>query len=149
MEVAQVTVAASFASRYAVNPVIFQLAKGDAQQHIHGIKAVLLLSNSGSAILGNLLKDGGGSLWLLYWISAIATGLGFLCSLPLLTFSPDRVEVSLCTSLTDVLRSLQLPCVAWWSLWALAANPTHGLALTYWQNLLKASVQENHNGYVA
>eukprot|EP00439_Symbiodinium_sp_Y106_P018523 s1300_g2.t1 len=51
-------VSASFASRFAVNAVVFQLASSrTVQQHVHMMKAVLLLSNSGSAILGEVLRD--------------------------------------------------------------------------------------------
>lgn len=80
-QIAQVTVAANFASRFAVNAVIFQLADSDrVQQDVHVMKAVLLLSNAGSAILGEVLRDNLGTpLSMLYVISASATGLALIC----------------------------------------------------------------------
>jgi len=82
-QLAQITVAANFASRFAVNAVIFQLASPDrVQQDVHIMKAILLLSNAGSAILGEVLRDKlGTSLSKLFWISAIATGLALICCL--------------------------------------------------------------------
>ena len=82
-QIAQITVAANFASRFAVNAVIFELASPDrVQQDVHIMKAVLLLSNAGSAILGEILRDSlGAPLSMLYVISAAATGLALICSL--------------------------------------------------------------------
>eukprot|EP00435_Cladocopium_sp_Y103_P040165 s1401_g10.t2 len=117
-QIAQITVAANFASRFAVNAVIFQLASSDrVQQDVHTMKAVLLLSNAGSAILGEILRDNlAAPLSMLYVISAAATGLAVICSSATL-------------------------------LWKV--NPAHGVALTYWQNLLKVRVAEtDHNGYM-
>lgn len=80
-QIAQITVAANFASRFAVNAVIFQLASPDhVQQDVHIMKAVLLLSNACSAILGEVLRDSGAPLSMLYVVSAAATGLALICS---------------------------------------------------------------------
>lgn len=60
-----------------------------------------------------------------------------------------RCDGGLRASFSDLFCCLSLPCVAWWTIWALIENPAHGLALTYWQNLLKASgIKEAHNGYI-
>jgi len=158
-QIAQITVSASFASRFAVNAVVFQLASSrTVQQHVHMMKAVLLLSNSGSAILGEVLRDAHAlSLSAMYAISAAATAAAVVCALwLLLREAPQsaRAPVGRCdgglrASFSDLFCCLSLPCVAWWTIWALIENPAHGLALTYWQNLLKASgIKEAHNGYI-
>lgn len=54
---AQLTVAAAFASRVAVPAIAFGIAGPEAQQaSLHGIKAVMLLSNFGAAAVGELLR---------------------------------------------------------------------------------------------
>lgn len=157
-QIAQITVAANFASRFAVNAVIFQLASPDhVQQDVHIMKAVLLLSNACSAILGEILRDSGAPLSMLYVISAVATGLALICSIFLLGSKPSArdsgptgpTRQKVMASCSDLMKIFQLPCVAWWTIWALAVNPAHGVALTYWQNLLKDHVAESdHNGYM-
>lgn len=155
-QIAQITVAANFTSRFAVNAVIFQVASPDSvQQHVHIMKAILLLSNACSAILGEILRDSvGAPLSMLYVISAAATGLALICSIFLLGSKPSArdsgpTRQKVMASCSDLVRIFQLPCVAWWTIWALAVNPAHGVALTYWQNLLKDHVVEtDHNGYM-
>eukprot|EP00438_Fugacium_kawagutii_P010460 Skav232998 [mRNA] locus=scaffold387:308574:309899:- [translate_table: standard] len=114
------------------------------------MKAVLLLSNAGSAILGEVLRDNlGTSLSMLYAISAGATGSVFLLGSKSSARDPSPVKQKVAESCSDLIKIFQLPCVAWWTVWALAVNPAHGIALTYWQNLLKVRVthEKDHNGY--
>ncbi|CAK9022595.1 unnamed protein product [Durusdinium trenchii] len=155
-QIAQITVAANFASRFAVNAVVFQLAPSDTvQQHIHTMKAALLLSNAGSAILGEILRDQmKASFWVLYLMSAIATGLAFLCSIFLLnsklqTSAPRRSTHPASDAFFDLVKIFKLPVVAWCTVWAMSVNPAHGVALTYWQNLLKDNFDvKDYNGYM-
>lgn len=153
-QLAQVTVAANFASRFAVNAVIFEIT-GDVQAQIHTMKAVLLLSNAGSAILGEVLRDEFHTAFsTLYFISAIATGLAMFCSGFLLS-GKERVSqecqqsFSLKDATLDLVAIFRIPTVAWWTVWALLVNPAHGVALTYWQNLLKDIIDaKDRNGYM-
>ena len=118
------------------------------------MKAVLLLSNAGSAILGELLRDDFHIPFsMLYFISAVATGVALFCSVFLLSgqdSSQDSQEAfSLRDATLDVLAIFRMPTVAWWTVWALLVNPAHGVALTYWQNLLKDIVDaKDRNGYM-
>jgi len=52
-------------------------------------------------------------------------------------------------TLTDMLFSFRIRSVAWWTVWALAMSTSHGIALTYWQALLREkNITRNHNGYL-
>ena len=126
-QLAQVTVAANFASRFAVNAVIFQIqnpqdVSTNVQAQVHTMKAVLLLSNAGSAILGELLRDDFHTPFsTLYFISAVATGVALFCSVFLLSgqgssqdSSQDSQEAfSLRDTTLDVLAIFRMPTVAW------------------------------------
>eukprot|EP00933_Yihiella_yeosuensis_P026815 TRINITY_DN20835_c0_g1_i1.p1 TRINITY_DN20835_c0_g1~~TRINITY_DN20835_c0_g1_i1.p1 ORF type:complete len:522 (+),score=61.69 TRINITY_DN20835_c0_g1_i1:78-1643(+) len=165
-QLAQFSVAGSFASRYVVNPIIFALAPPSmCQQHVHMVKFVLLFSNAGSALLGEVLRDYAGvPLQWLYGISIVSQAASLVCACLLLRpeatdASPREMPVdedvdegfwsSMQATWKDLLASFRLRYVMWWTLWALTMNPTHGLALTYWQNLLRAhNIQHNHNGYI-
>eukprot|EP00913_Durusdinium_trenchii_P034091 g31909.t1 len=50
----------------------------------------------------------------------------------------------------DVWLSLWLRRVMWWTAWALAMNPIHGLTLTYWQSMVRSKhILKDHNGYLS
>ncbi|CAE8650070.1 unnamed protein product [Polarella glacialis] len=168
-QLAQFTVAFNFASRFAVVPMIFALVPAaEYQQHTHLVKAVLLISNAGSALLGEVLRDMASfPLSGLFSVAAVCQAASVLCALALLRAEPSPgptpsevvaaqrgiPQLGWATSLKAAMRDLvlcfRLRCVVWWTIWALAMNSSHGLALTYWQNLLRENgIQSNHNGYM-
>jgi len=165
-------VAAAFASRYAVSAAAFALTVGDgseSQEVIHTVKAVLLLSNCLSALLGEVLRDlAHAPLSVLFDISVVGQALSLLLALRLpamvgaveataeadLPLQPQLWVLGGCwyrlrSLLRDLWLALRLRRVMWWTIWAVAMNPAHGLALTYWQNLLREKhIKHNHNGYL-
>lgn len=164
-EAAQFTVAFAFASRLAVPALAFSVTRpSEYQETVHNIKAVLLLSNFCSALLGEALRDSGVRLSALFDLSAVGQALSLLFALLLPATRKDagNVHVSEVPSaagaspggvasiqgpLMDLWLSLRLRGVMWWTVWALAMNPAHGLALLYWQNLVRAKhVMNDHNG---
>jgi len=49
--------------------------------------------------------------------------------------------------LCDLWSSVRLRSVMWWTTWALAMNPVHGLMMMYWQSLVRAkNFTSDHNG---
>jgi hypothetical protein len=49
--------------------------------------------------------------------------------------------------LIDLWSSVRLRGVMWWTTWALAMNPVHGLMMIYWQSLVRAKdFTTDHNG---
>jgi len=92
-QVAQFTVAFSFASRMAVPALIFTMTPpAQCQERVHTVKAVMLLSNCLSAALGELLRDEAGMpLASLFDVSTIAPFLGLICTM-LLPVAPSDSE---------------------------------------------------------
>lgn len=178
-QVAQCSISASFASRIAVPSVAFALSlPSQFQEAIHTLKAVMLLSNCLAAALGELLRDSAGvPLNLLFDISSWgqvvslvcaaclpATRVRHTCSTPTSTAIANTLEQHLITpktasegrsselvrSFKDLWLSLWLPRVMWWTAWALAMNPIHGLTLTYWQSIVRSKqIFKDHNGYLS
>jgi len=169
-QIAQFTVAAAFASRITVPAVIFKIAlSSQFQQSVCMLKAVLLLSNFCSAVLGQILKDVVGlPVTRLVEISAAGSGMSVLCALlfAVLGRDPDSdddevqdahpVPVIPTPSLTglrqplvDLWLSLKLRSVFWWTVWAVSVSPVHGLAMSNWQSLVRAKhVKHDLNGYL-
>lgn len=176
-QVAQFTIAASFASHFATPAVALAVAPepSEFQGAVHMLKAVLLLSNAASALLGELLRDIKLPLDLLFDVSLAGQMLALLFAvlLPAQRRNQALAEVSevqrsnisavepagsrttRCWTLEaksafeDILLSFRLRTVACWTFWALAMNPVHQFTMTYWQSLLreKGDGAPNHNGY--
>mmetsp|Transcript_41442 Transcript_41442/g.119380 ORF Transcript_41442/g.119380 Transcript_41442/m.119380 type:complete len:481 (-) Transcript_41442:113-1555(-) len=168
-QVAQLTVAAAFASRMAVPAIAFGIAEPSEQQAaLHGVKAVMLFSNFAAAALGEVLRGYVGlSLGTLFDISVFGQALALLFAvlLPKLTScegssacaeltmparkcNPGKVCM-LGQTLADLQVSLARRAVLWWTAWALFMNPIHGLAMTYWQGLVRQKqITSDHNGAV-
>lgn len=170
-QVGQVTVSVYFGSLTAINALIFAVSRPDeAQQRVHVVKAVLLASNAGSALLGQILVTNDTSaLPLLFDISAVAQGISFVC-VPVLCISSRKVLVgtdpagfrsirpygtcsefaSYCKlCVCQLLVFLGLRRVCWWTIWTVMMSPIHSIVLTYWQTLLRAKgITQDHNGYI-
>jgi len=187
-QAAQFTVAAAFASRYALSAVAFTLTPPSCfQRTIFTVRAVLLLSNCCSALLGEVLRDNAGTpLSVLFDIDLVSQSLTFVAAMLLVATDclmssepplpsealrsrewlsvaevaeaamappPPRPADGWAAQLKAPMRDLwlyfRLRCVVWWTVWALAMNSAHGIALTYWQNLLREKgVHHDHNGYL-
>lgn len=150
------------------------------QEAIHTLKAVMLFSNCCAAGLGELLRDAEWvPLNFLFDLSALGQVLSLLCAalLPgaraspsastptaaaisntleehLLPRSPRRCSQGPLNGvqalLQDLWLSLWLRRVMWWTAWALAMNPIHGLTLTYWQSMVRSKhILKDHNGYLS
>jgi len=175
-QLAEFTVAAAFASRVCCPAVAFAIAEPEQyQESVHTLKAVMLLSNFFSAAVGEVLRDfAGAPLSFLFDLSAVGQAISLFLALSLPQWSsPQEVEEALdysivegssghtedcdeacrdrpatCKSLMgDLCSSLLLRRVAWWTAWALWMNPVHGLAITYWQGLVRSkNILSDHNG---
>lgn len=163
-QLAQFTVAAAFASRIACPALVFAVAPPSHQQRgVHTLKAVMLLSNFCSAAMGEMLRDfTGAPLDLLFDISVVGQALSLLFAVML----PERTQRQrreldpsvlsqaarrhcewLPRQLAELQLSLWVHTVAWWTAWALWMNPIHGLAMTYWQGLVRSKhIVPDHNG---
>lgn len=97
-QMAQFLLAFNFASRIAVEATVFQIADPSwAQQGIHTAKAVLLLSNCCSALLGEMLRDGQQvPLVKLFSISVFSQALTLLSIVLLIAMSVRSPEATVC-----------------------------------------------------
>jgi len=163
-----------FASHQAVSAMVFFLVMpSHFQRCTHMTKAVLLLSNFMSAVVGEVLRDFfGASLRLLFEISLVAQCLALIVSVALPNqsnsheanqridqskeapqTSANRSELgskfrTFSAPFLDLGRSFQLHGVVLWTVWALSMNPAHNVTLTYWQTLLPGTGHRDHNGYM-
>lgn len=165
VQASQFTEALCFAGRTAVNSLAFVIAApGEEQQTIHILKGVLLASNAGSALLGEILRDGGVSLSLLFAMAVAAQALAVVCAGTLCAMGVETskrplhalnsncrasVVASISASWRTLRAYLSLRRIRWWTAWTLCTAPMHSLVLTYWQSLLRAKgVNHDHNGYI-
>lgn len=169
-QMAEFAVAAAVASRLAVMGLVFAVTlPSQSQKCVHMVHATLLFSNFCSAVLGEVLRDIVGiPLSRLFEISICsqALALGFALQLPSRGSALGSVELhqdidgeassckrpsslaSLRRPLVDLWLLMKLRVILWWTAWALAMNPAHGLMLTYWQSLVRQKhFLVDHNGY--
>ncbi|CAJ1399323.1 unnamed protein product [Effrenium voratum] len=179
LQASQFTVSAAFASRISVASMAFAMSLPSRfQEAIHTLKAVTLFSNCCAAALGEVLRDMGSPLSLLFNLSFVGQALSLLCAaaLPLAPRPPivatptsahrlvgSNLDERLLSTgskigvlgtfkalLRDLWLSLWLRRVMWWTAWALVMNPVHGLTLTYWQSMVRSKhILKDHNGYLS
>jgi len=172
-QAAQFTVAAAFASRVVCPAIVISITSpARYQQSVHLLKAMMLLSNFASAVLGEALRDYAAlPLTFLFDVSAFGQAISLVCAMlmpekgaPLQpletrideepTTGPAAVQPPAEAGrwlfqelILDLRYSLGLPKVMWWTAWALVMNPVHGITMTYWQGLVRSKgILSDHNG---
>jgi len=138
-QAAQLTVAAAFASRYAVAAVAFALSPPSCfQRNIFMVRALLLLSNCCSALLGEVLRDAGAPLSVLFDVDLMSQSLTVLFAVALTAVG--------CVAGRGTLQASEAPRIREWLSVAevaeVATAPPATRAAAGWVTRLKAPVKD-------